>query len=39
LTEPPIAPEDSDEGWGERPENDDDVQRLLDERPPHHDRD
>ncbi len=39
----PVLPEstrdDTDEGWrsgDERP--DDDVQRLLEERPPHHDR-
>jgi hypothetical protein len=38
LTEPTVFPEDSDEGWSERPGEDDDVQRLLDERPPHHDR-
>ncbi len=29
--------DDMDEGWGERPgEPDDDVRRLLEERPPHH---
>lgn len=30
--------DETDVGWGERPPYDDD-QRLLDERPPHHDRD
>ena len=44
MTEPllPGAPDDSDVGWGEPvPREDDDdaaVRRLLDERPPHHDR-
>jgi hypothetical protein len=42
VTEPtlPPAPDDSDVGWGEAdPETDDEaVRRLLDERPPHHDR-
>ena len=41
MTEPtlPPAPDDTDEGWGERPsEPDEAVRRLLDERPPHHDR-
>jgi hypothetical protein len=29
--------DDTDVGWGdERPSDDDDVRRLLDERPPHH---
>ena len=40
MTEPTLPPDgadDSDEGWGEPPEVDD-VRRLLDERPPHHDR-
>jgi hypothetical protein len=39
VTEPtlPPSPDDSDVGWGEAPEEDD-VRRLLDERPPHHDR-
>jgi hypothetical protein len=46
VTEPPepVLPERSkderDTGWGDSPtDNDDDVRRLLDERPPHHDRD
>ncbi len=34
----PPAPDDTDEGWGEPPELDDD-ERLTAERPPHHDRD
>jgi hypothetical protein len=38
LTEPTVFPEDSDEGWSEPSSDEDDVQRLLDERPPHHDR-
>ena len=39
MSEPtlPPPPDESDVGWGEVPE-DDDVQRLFDERPPHHDR-
>ena len=37
----PVLPEqtsdDSDVGWGdERPSDDDDVRRLLDDRPPQH---
>ena len=33
-------PDESDEGWGEPPARDDEaLRRLLDERPPHHDRD
>jgi hypothetical protein len=42
VTEPtlPPSPDESDVGWGDEPRTDsDDVQRLLDERPPHHDRD
>ena len=40
----PVLPDqtrdDTDDGWGERSDGDDDVRRLLDERPPHHeDRD
>jgi hypothetical protein len=42
MSEPtlPPAPDDSDEGWGEpvRDEGDEALRRLLDERPPHHDR-
>jgi len=39
LTEsvPEQTTDDTDVGWGERPEEDDD-RRLLDEWPPHHDR-
>jgi hypothetical protein len=40
--DPPTLPDattdEGDVGWGEPPAYDDD-QRLLDERPPHHDRD
>jgi hypothetical protein len=41
ATPEPTLPEqtsdDTDVGWGdERPSDDDDVRRLLDERPPHH---
>ena len=42
MTEPtlPGSPDDSDEGWGDRPDDADDaLRRLNDERPPHHDRD
>jgi hypothetical protein len=42
MSEPtlPPSPDDSDEGWGEgvAPTEDEAVRRLLDERPPHHDR-
>lgn len=45
MSEPtlPPAPDDSDVGWGEPvaaegDEDDEAVRRLLDERPPHHDR-
>lgn len=42
MTEPtlPGAPDDSDVGWGDEPgaDGDDALRRLLDERPPHHDR-
>jgi hypothetical protein len=40
MTEPtiPSAPDDSDVGWGDEDDEKDDVRRLLDERPPHHDR-
>jgi hypothetical protein len=41
LTEPtlPPAPDDSDVGWGDdTPTDDEGLRRLLDERPPHHDR-
>jgi hypothetical protein len=34
---PDTTSDESDVGWGERPPYDDDD-RLLDERPPHHDR-
>jgi hypothetical protein len=37
VTEPTLPPDDSDEGWSEPPEQDA-VERLLAERPPHHDR-
>jgi len=33
---PPRSPDDSDIGWGERPEPDDD-ERLRQDRPPHWD--
>ena len=46
MTEPqePVLPERSrdeeDAGWGDPPaEEDKDVRRFLEERPPHHDRD
>ena len=36
----PVLPDqtsdDTDVGWGDEPDEDD-VRRLLDERPPHHD--
>jgi hypothetical protein len=41
--ERPVLPEttddESDVGWGERPDDDDadDVKRFIDEKPPHHD--
>jgi hypothetical protein len=39
-TPPDRADDDSDVGWGESQPNDDDDERLHDERPPHHeDRD
>jgi hypothetical protein len=40
MTEPTIpgAPDDSDLGWGDEDDDEDGVRRLLDERPPHHDR-
>ena len=38
MSEPTLPPDENDEGWTELPE-DDDLKRLLDERPPHHDRD
>ena len=41
MTEPTLPPEsdDSDVGWGdEAPRDDESLRRLLDERPPHHDR-
>jgi hypothetical protein len=42
MTSPSLPPEsdDSDAGWGEPPAEEDEaaVRRLLDERPPHHDR-
>jgi hypothetical protein len=34
---PDVTTDEDDVGWGEQPAYDDD-QRLLDERPPHHDR-
>lgn len=38
---PAQTTDDTDAGWGESPDTDEDeVRRLLDERPPHHlDRD
>jgi hypothetical protein len=34
---PDRADDDTDVGWGdERPSDDEDMSRLLDERPPHH---
>ena len=34
---PEQTTDDTDAGWGQRPEDDeDDLQRLRDERPPHH---
>jgi hypothetical protein len=38
---PEQTSDDTDAGWGEAPSPDDDeaVRRLLDERPPHDDRD
>jgi hypothetical protein len=37
---PDVTRDERDDGWGdERASEDDDVRRLLDERPPHHDRD
>ena len=37
---PDVTGDESDRGWGDdRPSEDDEVRRLLDERPPHHDRD
>lgn len=43
MSEPtlPPSPDDSDAGWGEPPPDPDAdpaLDRLLDERPPHHDR-
>ena len=35
---PDRSDDDRDEGWGDRPREDDDDQRFHDERPPHHDR-
>jgi hypothetical protein len=36
---PDVTSDESDRSWGdEAPSDDDDVRRLLDERPPHHDR-
>lgn len=36
-TLPDQSRDDTDAGWGEHDQSDDD-QRLLEERPPHHDR-
>jgi hypothetical protein len=33
---PDQTSDESDVGWGEPAEDDDDVRRLLSERPPHH---
>ena len=35
---PEQTPDDLDRGWGERPieEDLDDLQRFIDDRPPHH---
>jgi hypothetical protein len=30
--------DDTDVGWGDAVDDEDDVGRFLDERPPHHDR-
>jgi hypothetical protein len=41
MSEPtlPPPPDESDVGWGERVEDDDEaLRRLLADRPPHHDR-
>ncbi|MGI8681263.1 MAG: hypothetical protein ACR2JO_03825 [Mycobacteriales bacterium] len=41
MTEPTLPDQtcdDTDAGWGELPRGQDDDARLLDERPPHHDR-
>ncbi len=41
MTEPTLpdqTADDTDAGWGESPTTQDDDERLLDERPPHHDR-
>ncbi len=36
---PEQSVDDTDVGWGDRPDEDDaDLRRFLDERPPHHDR-
>jgi len=40
MTEPSLpdqTTDDTDAGWGEQPDADED-RRFLDERPPHHDR-
>jgi hypothetical protein len=34
---PEQTSDDTDVGWGEAPEEPDDLHRLLAERPPHHD--
>ncbi len=42
MTEPvlPPPPDESDEGWGEPADPPDEaLRRLIEERPPHHDRD
>jgi hypothetical protein len=37
---PEVTTDESDVGWGDVDRDEDDgVRRLLDERPPHHDRD
>jgi len=35
---PDVTRDEQETGWGDETPEDDDVRRLLDERPPHHDR-
>jgi hypothetical protein len=39
VSEPTVPPDESDEGYAEPAGEDDALRRLLDQRPPHHDRD
>jgi hypothetical protein len=44
MSEPPLLPDrtsdETDTGWGDAaPDEDEELRRLRDERPPHHDRD